>query len=113
VGQASKLGWFCVHDRETGELLIKSEPFVPQENMFARAIDQGSLIAPEAASGAHWSPAAIDEKHQVAYVAALHLPVLHKLSQIPATGDKPAIQYTSIALAISSCNRRECATHYL
>jgi len=31
VGQASKLGWFFVNDRKTGELLMKSEAFVPQK----------------------------------------------------------------------------------
>src|SRR5213079_2698633 len=36
VGQAGKTGWFYVHDRRTGKLLLRSEPFVPQENMFAR-----------------------------------------------------------------------------
>lgn len=35
VGQASKTGWFYAHDRTTGALLYKSEPFVPQENLFA------------------------------------------------------------------------------
>jgi alcohol dehydrogenase (cytochrome c) len=35
VGQASKLGWFYVHDRASGALLYKSEPFVQQDNLFA------------------------------------------------------------------------------
>ena len=34
VGQAGKTGWFYVHDRKTGALLYKSEPFVLQENIF-------------------------------------------------------------------------------
>ena len=35
VGQAGKTGWFYVNDRTSGELLFKSEPFVPQVNLFA------------------------------------------------------------------------------
>jgi glucose dehydrogenase len=96
VGQASKLGWFYVHDRETGRLLLKSEAFVPQENMFTRATAQGSMMAPGVLGGASWSPSAIDEKRQVAYVAAIHWPSSYVMSEIPATADKPAIHYTSL-----------------
>ncbi|MGL4398163.1 MAG: PQQ-binding-like beta-propeller repeat protein, partial [Hyphomicrobium sp.] len=31
VGEASKLGWYYVHDRRTGALLFKSDAFVPQD----------------------------------------------------------------------------------
>ena len=60
VGQASKLGWFYVHDRETGSLIYKSEPFVPQENLFAAPTAAGVRIAPGAPGGASWSPTAFD-----------------------------------------------------
>ncbi|MCX7627845.1 MAG: PQQ-binding-like beta-propeller repeat protein [Methylophilaceae bacterium] len=93
VGQASKLGWFYVHDRMTGALLLKSEAFVPQENLFARATEDGVRIFPGVLGGVNWSPAAVDEKTQTAYVAALHWPVRYTLHQTPAEGDKPALRY--------------------
>ena len=39
VGQASKVGWYFVHDRTNGKLLFKSEAFVPHENIFAPPIE--------------------------------------------------------------------------
>ena len=37
VAQASKIGWLFIHDRETGELLRRSDPFVPQDNLVGKA----------------------------------------------------------------------------
>ncbi len=96
VGQASKLGWFYVHHRETGELLLKSEAFVPQDNMFAHATEQGVRIHPGVLGGVNWSPSAVDESSQTAYVAAMHWPVRYTLHQSPAEGDKPAIRYSAL-----------------
>jgi glucose dehydrogenase len=58
VAQASKTGWLYVFERETGKLLYKSEPFVPQENLFRPPTSEGVRVAPGAAGGASWSPAA-------------------------------------------------------
>ncbi len=96
VGQASKLGWFYAHNRVTGELLYKSEPFVPQENMFAHATEQGVRIYPGVLGGANWSPVAVDEKHQTAFVAAMHWPVKYTLHTTPAQGGKPALRYAAL-----------------
>lgn len=96
VGQASKLGWFYVHQRETGELLLKSEAYVPQENMFTHATEQGVRIHPGVLGGVNWSPAAVDEAAQTAYVAAMHWPVKYTLHNTPAEGDKPAIRYSAL-----------------
>lgn len=92
VGQASKLGWYYVHDRRDGKLLFKSEAFVPQSNIFARPSPEGVVIAPGAGGGSNWSPAAVDEKAGLAYVAAMHLPMRYVIREIPADGDKPAIK---------------------
>jgi glucose dehydrogenase len=75
VAHASKLGWVYVHDRRDGRLLFKSEPFVPQRNLFAppRAGD-GVVVAPGIAGGANWSPSAFDPVRRLMFVAALHLP---------------------------------------
>jgi glucose dehydrogenase len=96
VGQASKLGWFYVHNRETGELLLKSEAFVPQENMFVHATEQGVRVHPGVLGGVNWSPSSIDESAQTAYVAAMHWPVKYTLHNTPADGDKPAIRYSEM-----------------
>ena len=96
VGQASKLGWFYVHNRETGELLLKSDAFVPQGNMFANATEQGVRIHPGVLGGVNWSPSAVDESLQTAYVAAMHWPVRYMLHETPAEGDKPAIRYSAM-----------------
>ena len=93
VGHASKLGWFYVHDRRDGTLLWKSEPFVPQDNLFARATKEGVRITPGGAGGANWSPVALDAQRKLAFVAAMHMPVRYSLNEIPAEGDKPAQPY--------------------
>lgn len=94
LGQASKLGWFYVHDRRDGRLLWKSEAFVPQENLFARATSEGVRITPGAAGGANWSPVAVDTQRQRAYIAAMHMPMRYLLKQIAAQGDQPAQRYS-------------------
>lgn len=95
VGQAAKTGWFYVHDRETGELLLKSEPFVPQSNLFANASTAGTVLYPGILGGSNWSPAAINEDRQIAYVAAIHTPIKYTLHETPAREGEFAIRYTS------------------
>lgn len=96
VGQASKTGWLYVLDRRDGRLLYKSEAFVPQSNLFARPTPDGVDIAPGAGGGASWSPISFDARTGLAYVAALHMPTRYTVSDIPASGDQPAIRYTSL-----------------
>jgi glucose dehydrogenase len=93
VGQASKLGWYFVHDRRDGRLLFKSDAFVPQDNMFKAPTKDGIVIAPGVGGGANWSPAAVDEKQGLAFVAAMHLPTRYRTEELPATADKPALTY--------------------
>lgn len=96
VGHASKLGWFYVHDRATGKLLLKSDAFVPQHNMFAHATTEGTRIYPGVLGGSNWSPAAVDASSQTAFVAAMHWPIRYTLHETPAQGDQPAIRYSSL-----------------
>lgn len=93
VGQASKLGWYYVHDRRDGRLLFKSEAFVPQENMFQAPTRDGIVISPGVGGGANWSPAAIDTRQGLAFVAAMHLPTRYRTEELPASGGKPAVTY--------------------
>jgi len=95
VGQASKTGWFYVHDHTTGALLYKSEPFVPQENMFALPTPEGVRIAPGAAGGASWSPVAYDPATGLVYVAAVHMPTRYTVHTDPGDSDHPPLHYTT------------------
>lgn len=79
VAQATKSGFLYVFDRATGELLVRSEPFVPQDNLFAAPTAEGVRIAPGAAGGASWSPVAYDPTTGWAYVAGLHLPMRYRV----------------------------------
>ncbi len=80
VGVASKNGWFYVLDRSTGELLFKSEPFVPQGDMFPRPKpgpngEDGSVpVIPGSFGGASWSPGAYDPNSGFVFVPAFHKP---------------------------------------
>ncbi len=96
VGQASKLGWFYVHDRNSGALIYKSEPFVPQENLFALPTADGVRISPGAVGGANWSPTAFDPTSGLAYVAATHMPIRYTKHELPATSDKPGAPYATL-----------------
>lgn len=95
VGQAGKTGWYYVNDRATGALLMKSEAFVPQKNLFAKATTEGTVLYPGILGGSNWSPSALDEQQQTAYVAGIHAPVKYTLVQEPARDGLPPISYVS------------------
>jgi glucose dehydrogenase len=93
LGQASKLGWYYVHDRRSGDLLFKSDAFVPQANLFAAPTPQGVRITPGPAGGSNWSPASLDAGRGIVYVAGMHIPMIYRTDALPADGDKPAVPY--------------------
>lgn len=97
VGQAGKTGWFYAHDRETGELLYKSDAFVPQNNMFTVATEQGNVIYPGVVGGANWSPSALDESRRQVVVAGVHWPVRYTLHQLKGVEGKPDVRYSSMS----------------
>ena len=95
LAHASKMGWVFVHERETGRLLLRSEPFVPQTNLFSPpAPGEGVLVAPGIAGGANWSPTAIDEAEQLMFVAALHLPTRY-IANTSTRADGSVLHYAS------------------
>lgn len=81
VGQAGKTGWFYVHNRITGELLFKSEAFVPQHNMFTLPTEQGNVIYPGVIGGSNWSPVSVDEQRRMVFIAGIHWPVKYQLHE--------------------------------
>lgn len=95
VGQASKTGWFYIHDRLTGKLLLKSEAFVPQENLFARATKEGTRIFPGILGGSNWSPVSVDEANQQVFVAGIHAPIKYTLHETPGKDGMPPIRYAA------------------
>ena len=101
VGQASKLGWYFVHERASGNLLFKSDAFVPQANLFQQPTPEGTVIAPGVGGGVNWSPTSIDEASGIAYLAAMHWPATYRAQVIPPTGDKPPVHYFNIEPAAS------------
>lgn len=95
VGQASKTGWFYIHDRATGKLLKKSEAFVPQQNMFSKATFEGTVVYPGILGGANWSPVSVDEANQRVYVAAIHAPIKYTLHESASKNGAPPIRYAA------------------
>lgn len=95
VGQASKTGWYYVNDRATGKLLMKSDAFVPQKNLFAKASKEGTVLYPGILGGSNWGPSALDESKQTSFVAAIHAPIKYTLVEEPAKNGLPAIRYAS------------------
>ena len=96
VGQASKLGWYFVHERDTGRLLFKSEPYSPQQNLFRAPTPEGIVVAPGVAGGVNWSPTSVDPSAGVAYLAAMHWPATYRAQTLPAADGKPEVRYFNI-----------------
>lgn len=95
VGQASKTGWFFIHDRATGKLLKKTDAFVPQHNLFQKATFEGTVVYPGILGGANWSPVSVDQAHQRVFVAAIHAPIKYTLHESPGKNGNPPIRYAA------------------
>ena len=95
VGQASKTGWFYIHDRTTGKLLKKSDAFVPQQNMFAKATFDGVVVYPGILGGSNWSPVSVDEAHQRVFVAGIHAPIKYTLHESAGKNGAAPIRYAA------------------
>lgn len=76
---AGKTGWLYVVDARSGEPRLRSENFVPQDNLFTPAADQAVLLAPGANGGAT-APAAYSPDTDLAYVLARHQPMVYTRS---------------------------------
>ena len=89
VAEASKSGWVYLFDRATGEVLRRSEAFVPQnELMFRRPTPEGIVIAPGAGGGANWPPTSYSPQTGWLYVSASHNPTRYELE--PGRAGQPA-----------------------
>ncbi len=94
VSQASKIGWLFIHDRATGELLLRSDAFVPQENLFARPNEEGVRIAPSTFGATTWSPAAYYPELNSMFIAGIYTSAtFYSRKLIPEPG-KPWTSFT-------------------
>ncbi len=74
VGHFSKLGVFYAWDRETGEPLVVSGPYVPHENVLRPPASGGVRMAPGIYGGTEWSPGAFHPGTGWLYAANVHWP---------------------------------------
>jgi alcohol dehydrogenase (cytochrome c) len=74
VGQAGKTGWVTIVDRRTGKLLLRSDPFVPQENLFRGATLAGVRTSPASRGGSTWPPNAYSPRTGLMYVLGNYYP---------------------------------------
>ena len=68
----SKMGWVYVLDASNGRLVRRSDPFVPQLNLFAVPTQEGVVTAPGPAGGANWPPSAYSSATGLLYVLGTH-----------------------------------------
>jgi alcohol dehydrogenase (cytochrome c) len=68
VLHAAKEGWVYVMDAATGRRIRRSEPFVPQENMFVAPTDSGVLMRPGIFGGANWPPSSFSPQTGYMYI---------------------------------------------
>lgn len=94
IGQASKLGWFFIHDRETGKLIRKSDPFIQQENLFALPSEEGTRIVPGTLGATSWSPVALNPDSNMAYIAGTYQPSLYISHKLTPQAGRPWESYT-------------------
>ncbi|HTU54347.1 MAG TPA: PQQ-binding-like beta-propeller repeat protein [Acetobacteraceae bacterium] len=72
AGEAGKTAWFYIVNRETGQLIRKSEPFDQQQNMFAQPTVAGVQSLPGANGGSEWSPPAYSPLTHAVYVLGMN-----------------------------------------
>ena len=86
---AGKMGYVYVLDASTGELIRRSDAFVPQKNLFLPPTAEGILSAPGAAGGANWPPSAYSPLTNLLYVIALDWPfvVSRRTLPVPTKGE--------------------------
>ena len=78
VGQAGKTCWFYINELTTGQLIAKSEAFVPQKNMFQNPSEDGVVIYPGILGGSNWSPVSLAKNDNLAIISAIHAPIKYQ-----------------------------------
>lgn len=78
LGHAGETGWLYIVDAATGAPILRSDNFVPQDNLFAQPTEEGVRIAPGVNGGSLWSPVAYSPRTGLAYVLGVHQPMLFR-----------------------------------
>tara|TARA_R110002072_G_scaffold97995_2_gene215725 strand:- start:7236 stop:9119 length:1884 start_codon:yes stop_codon:yes gene_type:complete len=94
VSQASKVGWLFIHDRATGELLLRSDAFVPQENLFAIPTEEGVRIAPSTFGATTWSPTAYYPELNSMFIAGIYTAAKFYSKKLTPEPGKPWESFT-------------------
>lgn len=95
IGQASKTGWFYIHDRTNGRFIKKTEAFVPQKNLFKKPTKDGVVIYPGILGGANWSPVSVNNAAGSLYVAAMHSPIKYSIHETDSKDGQPPMRYSA------------------
>lgn len=78
VAFAGRTGWVYVFRASDGRPVLRSDNFVPQENLFARpSREEGVRIAPGWNGGNSGSPVSHDPRTGTAFVGAAHQPMVY------------------------------------
>jgi PQQ-dependent dehydrogenase (methanol/ethanol family) len=100
AGEAGKVGWFFIVDRETGKLVRKSDPYVAfSPNAFSQPTKKGVDMLPGANGGAEWSPPAYSPLTKYVYVLAMDQ--LMTFTTQPASSTKGALRLGSAFTNVS------------
>ncbi len=83
LGMAGKTGWVYVVDASNGHPVIRSDNFVPQDNLFARPTEEGIRMLPGANGGNSGAPVAFSPQTGLLYIPALHQPMIFSRSYQP------------------------------
>jgi len=84
VIHGGKTGWAYIHDRQTGELIRRSEAMVEQRNLFSLPTKgQGTEMLPGANGGVNWSPGSVNPNTRYVYYSNLHQPMHYELRSVP------------------------------
>jgi len=84
VIHGGKTGWAYIHDRQTGELIRRSEAMIEQKNLFALPTKGlGTEMLPGANGGVNWSPGSVNPNTRSVYYSNLHQPMHYELRSVP------------------------------
>jgi len=72
AGEAGKTAWFYIVNRQTGQLIRKSEAFDEQKDMFSQPTIAGVQMLPGANGGSEWSPPAYSPMTHLAYILGMN-----------------------------------------
>jgi alcohol dehydrogenase (cytochrome c) len=78
IALAGKTGWVNILDRRSGKRIVRSEEFVPHENMWAAPTPAGIRIAPGIQGGANWQPMSYSPRTGLLYIRGQHSPNMYR-----------------------------------